>query len=575
MYHFYKKTIGVLIVFLFITLAAQAQLPNKYGQVSGSFQFDGQIYQPDTELGITKDMIGGQTARMNSFGNIIYRLGNFSAGFRYEAYLPPLNGFDEKLEGHGVANRWARYNAGIADVTVGNFYDQFGMGMIFRAYEEWSLGYDNSVDGVRVILRPMKGMTFKGIWGTQRYFWEPYTKNSRGIVRGGDLDFFMNDLVSGMEDLKTKITVGGGFVSRYQADLDPLYKLPENVASWSGRLNLSHGGFFWQTEYAKKINDPNAINDYIYKDGQGIFSSMSYSQKGLGIALSGKWIDNMGFKSDRTVTGDALFINFLPPNTKTHSYSLSAMYPYATQVNGEAAVQGTLNYMVPKKSKLGGKYGMGIEVNFSHIRSIEKSPIDENTPIGESGTLGYESKFLSIGDDIYFQDLGFEVNKKINKHFKLIASADWIVYNMSVIEGHSGEPNVDAFVWVTDLSYRFLRKHSIRWELSQLLTKQDQGNWVATSLEYNFSPTWFFAIMDQYNYVNGDGVISYTTPDGEVHENKINKLHYPTISGGYTKGTTRVLLSYGRQREGILCVGGVCRAVPASNGFKLTITSSF
>jgi hypothetical protein len=448
------------------------------------------------------------------------------------------------------------------------------MGMIFRSYEEWTLGYDNSVDGVRVILNPYKGITFKGIWGTQRYYWEQYEKNSRGIIRGGDADLFLNDIFSTLNNAKTKLTLGGGFVSRYQADLDPIYKLPENVASWSGRFNLSHGGFFWQTEYAHKINDPNAINNFIYRDGQGVYSSMSYSQKGFGVSVSAKWIDNMGFKSDRTVTGQPLDINFLPPNTKTHTYSLTAMYPYATQPNGEAAIQATINYKVPKKSKLGGKYGMGIELNFSDVRSIKKTAIDENTEIGQPGTLGYEAKFLSIGDELYFQDLGIEITKKINSKLKFIASADMIKYNIEVVEGHPGEPTVEAFVWVTDITYRMASKHSLRWEMSQLLSKQDEGNWLATTLEYNFAPQWFVAVMDQYNYVNSEGIIRYTM-DGVEHENKLEKLHYPTLSAGYTKGTTRVLVSYGRQREGIVCVGGVCRAVPASNGFKLTITSSF
>jgi len=564
-----------IIALLLIALQGFSQSSNKYGEVSGSFQFDGQMYQPDSDLGITDSTINGKVARMNAFGNIIYRLGNFSAGLRYEAYLPPMAGFDNKLEGHGFANRWARYKTGIVDVTVGNFYEQFGTGMIFRAYEEWTLGYDNSVDGVRVILNPMKGIAIKGIWGTQRYFWDHYEKDDRGIIRGGDIDLFLNDVFEKMNDSKTKITLGGGLISRYQADLDPIYKLPENVMSWSSRMNLSYGGFFWLTEYAHKINDPNAINNYIYKDGQGLFSSMSYSQKGFGLSVSGKWIDNMGFKSDRAVTGQSLDINFLPPNTKTHAYSLSAMYPYATQPNGEAAIQGTLNYHLAKKSTLGGKYGMGIELNFSHIRSIKKTLPSDSDIIGEPGTLGYESKFLSIGDQVYFQDMGIEIDKKIDKHFRLIVTADMIKYNMDVIEGHPGEPTVDAFVWVTDLSYRFKRKHSIRWELSQLLTKQDQGNWLSSTLEYNFAPTWFFAVMDQYNYVNSEGRISFTDDAGKIHETEFKKLHYPTVSAGYTKGTTRVLLSYGRQREGILCVGGVCRQVPSSNGFKITITSSF
>jgi len=43
----------------------------------------------------------------------------------------------------------------------------------------------------------------------------------------------------------------------------------------------------------------------------------------------------------------------------------------------------------------------------------------------------------------------------------------------------------------------------------------------------------------------------------------------------YTKSGSKIMLSYGKQREGIVCIGGVCRQVPAANGLMLTITSSF
>ena len=46
-------------------------------------------------------------------------------------------------------------------VTIGNFYDQFGSGMIFRAYEERHLGIDNALDGIRFI-RTKKRNLFKG-----------------------------------------------------------------------------------------------------------------------------------------------------------------------------------------------------------------------------------------------------------------------------------------------------------------------------------------------------------------------------------------------------------------------------
>ena len=40
-------------------------------------------------------------------------------------------------------------------------------------------------------------------------------------------------------------------------------------------------------------------------------------------------------------------------------------------------------------------------------------------------------------------------------------------------------------------------------------------------------------------------------------------------------GGTRLMIGWARQRAGLLCVGGVCRFVPASNGVTLTISSRF
>jgi hypothetical protein len=83
-------------------------------------------------------------------------------------------------------------------------------------------------------------------------------------------------------------------------------------------------------------------------------------------------------------------------------------------------------------------------------------------------------------------------------------------------------------------------------------------------VEYTFSPHWFFAFIDQYNG-------GYTDHDGVSHE----AVHYLNISCGYSKGTNRFELGYGKKREGVFCVGGVCKNVPSSNGFTLSITSSF
>jgi len=97
-------------------------------------------------------------------------------------------------------------------------------------------------------------------------------------------------------------------------------------------------------------------------------------------------------------------------------------------------------------------------------------------------------------------------------------------------------------------------------ELQGLWTQEDDGDWAAMMLEYNISPKWFFAVQDEFNYGN---------PDND------KQVHYYNFTFGFNQESNRISLRYGRQRDGLLCVGGVCRYVPASTGLTLTITSSF
>lgn len=555
---------------LLLPLTSTGQDFLKNSSISGSFQTDAAYYLNDSKMGINDSTLDGKYIRMNGFMEVNYTLGNFTAGMRFEAYLPPLIGYDMQYDGLGVPYWYARYKTDMIDITAGNFYEQFGNGMMFRTYQEWTLGYDNSLRGLRVKFMPINGITLKGIYGVQRNYWVPYKDHNRGIVKGFDADFYLNDMFPSLSSSKVKLTLGGSFVSDYQkgkytsfVENHKLYtlKLPENVATYGGRLNLNISGFNLYTEYAYKINDPSAMNNYIYKNGNALFTSMSYSTKGLGLSVMAKRIDNMSYKSDRKVTNNALDINYLPSVTTEHAYALAAMYPYATQPTGEFGFSATLTLKIKKNSKLGGKTGLNISANFSQVNDISKAAINDSTIIGQTGTLGYKSSFFKIGKEVYYQDANIEITKKFGKKWKGIFAYYYITYNKDVVEGHTREyGTVYSNTGVADLTCNITNKYSLRGELQGLFTKQDKGNWLAGLLEFTISPKWFFSVQDQWNFGN---------PDAS------QQLHYYLISAGFIHNTTRLALSYGRQREGILCVGGVCRYVPASTGMTLTITSSF
>lgn len=553
------------------------------GKVSGSFQVDGNYYWEDEGIGITEESLDGNKFGAYGFGKLQYQLGNLTAGMRFEAYqTTPMSGFDARLKGTGIANYFVTYDNGTLGVTVGDIYDQFGNGLIFRTYEEWTLGYDNSLRGVRAIFRPCDGVTFKGLYGKQRYYWVSYDEE-RGLVRGIDGEWDLNRSIASLNSAKFKATLGGSFVSKYESekehvDGDVKYILPQNVGAYAGRMNLGYGRFGLSAEYARKINDPSAFNNWIYREGQELLASLSYSQKGLGMVLQVKRVDNMSFKSMNTAQKNDLDIGFIPPINYTHTHSLPSMFSYSTQPLGEMGMQFQVNYTIPKKTLLGGKYGTKLAFNFSQVNDIKRNPITVDgveVPIGESGTKGYDSPFFEIGDRVFYRDLNFEIEKKINAKWNLTLMYINLHYDMEQIEGHAGAEDVEANFAFGEVIYKINRKHSVRVELQHMWDNigpnhdvdpihadnyVKRGNWAACLIEYTIAPKLFFSIADKYNYGN---------PISD------NRDHYVTGSIGFIKDQTRIALSGGRQSQGLVCVGGVCREVPASSGVSITITTSF
>ena len=532
-----------------------AQDSGKWGEIHGNVQFDAQYYNPDSAIGAPPVP---EKLLMNGFTNLIYTKGKFQVGVRYENYLNVLQGFDQRYKGQGITYRYATFDADFLTITVGNFYEQFGSGMIFRSFEERGLGLDNAMDGARVKAHVLGGVYMTGIIGRQRSF---FTYGD-GIVRGIDGEINLNETFKAIAESKFKATIGGSFVRKYQKDEDPDFELPENVGAWAARANLIYGKFNLSGEYVSKINDPQATNAFLhegllrknYNPGSGVLATLAYSQKGLGIVLGAKRIDNMGFRSDRNATGFNLNVNYLPALTRQHTYQLAAsLYPYATQPNGEWSFQGEISYKVPRKSKLGGKYGIELTLNYSQIHGLVNT-------VNEVGS-GYTNQFFELGD-LYFRDINFDITKKFSGKVKATVQYLNLAYNKDVVQGLVGYGTIHANIAIIDVTYQVASAHSLRLEVQGLWTKDraDEGDWMMALLEYQWSPHLFVAVTDQWNY-------------GNTHAEK--RLHYPSIMVGYIHNATRITLGYGRQRAGIFCVGGICRNVPASNGVSLSITTSF
>lgn len=538
----------------------QPSTTDNKGQLHGNVQTLFQNYNPDDAIGA---QVPDAKAAMNTFGNFTYTYGQFTAGVRFESYQNAILGFPNRFKGSGIGSRYVRYNADNLDITVGNFYEQFGNGLSFRTYWEPNLGIDNAMDGVRIIFKPFKGLALKAVYGQQRFDFDSRIINSVGIVRGLDGELNLNELVKPLSEKPLKVTLGGSFVSKYQSGEtfernSTVFTLPNNVGATSGRLRVAYKNIQFTGEYVLKINDPNADNGYIFKNGQSIFMNGAFSKKGFGITASAKYVDNMAFRSDRDALLFDVPINFLPAITRQHSYNLAAtLYPYATVLNGEVGVSGELFYTFKKESALGGKYGTYFSLNVAAVNSLDTSHVGGRDEL----INGYQVNSFGFGDTKYVRDVNLEIRKKINKEWSVNFVHYYFEFNTKVTPvTQDFKGIVYANIDVVDIQYKFKPKQSIRAELQSLITAQDKGNWATALVEYTFSPHWSFAVMDQYNYGNS---------------NAEKRVHYLYGNIGYSKGASRIMVGYGKRRAGIFCIGGVCRAVPASNGIEINLTSSF
>lgn len=568
------------ILYLILILSSYSYSQDIFGgQLHGYFEANGQYYREDTLIG-APDV--PESFLNNNFLNLIYNNQDVEVGLRIESYQNPLLGFDRRFQGQGIPYRYVTYRSDLIDVTAGNFYEQFGTGMILRIFEERNLGIDNTIEGVRFKFRPFQGFELTGLYGRGRDFWEL----SSGILRGADLNLNLNYLL--FEDVwasnnlffqNNQISIGGSIVSRYQEDDNALLNLPENVFAWSGRISMIGNFYSFYAEYMNKVNDPIQSNNFVFNQGRGLKVLAALFRDGISVNFNYHYIQNIDFRIDRDATILELPVNFVPPLTRVQTQLLATIFPYGTQPNGETGIGVDAGYKIPRGSLLGGKYGTQIGGNFSLVYGLDSTAnfIQNPQRPTEQRLIDYDVNLFVPGDSLFYRELNIDFSKRISKKLKVGFNYINAQYNRELNEGKLDYSYVWTNIVIGEATYKFNDVNALRLEFQHLWYDDDgvlqkkfdagedlidpqNGNWIAGTVEYTIAPHYYLTYIHQYNYSN-------VNPDIRVH--------YPTANFTYVYDATRFMVGYSRIREGLLCVGGVCRQVPSSNGFNFTISTSF
>lgn len=469
----------------------------------------------------------------NNYLKVDFGIGLLEGGLQMEGYFPQLQGYPEQLKGFTLATKYIRFRDKGFSVTAGDFYEQYGSGLLFRAYEERSLGLNTALEGLHVGYNWDNKLSVKAMVGFPKLF-KDYNYNSR--VLGADISLNVMEL-AGRGDL-FGLRLEGSFLNKHQALESEWMEgtINPNINGGSARLAWEWNGISLSGEYVSRTADASLYNGYNTEKSRAILVEGAYTHNGLGVNITFRRIRNAGFQSDYTQNTIFTSLNYIPALTQQHTYGLAALNPYQTQMNGEIGGQADVYYFFPRKSVIGGPRGMKLHANFSTYYGPSPAPQIK-------------------ANELYFRDLTIDAERWFGKHVKAIVLYTWQTHN-NRIGAHPSYEFRRSHTIVADVTYKFNTRHALRAEYQHLWSGQGDGNWCAGLLEYTISPGWSVTVSDMWNY-------GYT------------RTHYFNGGVSYSRTRVRASLNFGRFREGYQCAGGVCRLIPAYTGANFTLTTSF
>ncbi len=505
------------------TTALQAQ-DSKWGSLTGSFETNTSYYLKDKDISFNPDDKWGS----NNYLKVDYSNfgGKLTAGLQVEGYLPALQGYEFMNEGRKafLGGKYISWQDEYYGIRVGDIFDQFGSGLVFRSYEDRALGINNSIEGAQARLQYKDYVKFKGMYGRPRLYLD-YLDSK---VAGADLEVGLSSLL-GMQN--AYLYAAGSYVNRHE-DLKGANGYKNDVNMYSARVGLDWNGFTANVEYVGKSKD--YTESFTNKSGNAILAEMGYTYKRFTALGTFRRLKHMNTKLSLAEEGMANVLNYLPALTRQYTYSLANLDPYQVQADGEIGGQIDLYYSIRNKKN---------RSNYWNFHA--------------NASMFYSDKKITGKSRLLWRDISADVEHQWNKQWKTTV----LVSVQEKSQSHGMDDYTYASnIFVVDNTYKLSKKNSIRLELQYLYSENNLDNerdWMAALVEFSMAPHWSFSVSDMYNHGGED------------------KLHYYNASVSYSYKKIRAQVGYGRNRAGYVCSGGVCRYTPAYTGANLSLTASF
>jgi hypothetical protein len=538
------------------------------GQFSGNLLMTYQKYVRDDSIGATTKVYKENTASADAWLFMQYRIKGYSFILRYDAFNnSPLLDPQSAYTNHGVGFWQINKSIDKLDITMGSFYDQFGTGILFRAYEQRQIGIDYAIQGMRLKYNINDKWAIKGFAGNQKGNIKNRFGFANQVISGLNIE---GNLDLGKDSKYGALQVGASTVNRTldRETMDRLvgtintYDLADrfypkyNVYGGNAYFTYTKDNFSWTVEGNVKSKEAIMEDDskFHLTGGKVLYTSMSWGKGGwnlgnqkasVGLNVQARHVDHFSFRTAPTENLLNGLVSYLPSMTRQNTYRLLSRYNAPGQAMGEDGIQGEIEFK-PRK-------GTQIFFNGSYVQTLASNgKLNTTTGVKEAEKL--------------FSENYLEVVQKIGKHDKLKLGIQRIVYNQTRYESEPEYVPVKTITPFGEWLHTMNQGKSLRIEWQYLNTKNDQGSFANLMIEMFVRKNLSIAVADMVNVVPH-------RYERMIIADKV--LHYPTFFIGYTEKNTVFTLAFLKQQQGVNCSGGICREEPAFSGVRFTVSSNF
>lgn len=478
---------------------------------------------------------------------------NFTLGFRLELSNPPEFGIPFR----GLRKKYIEFQKENFSVRAGDSYALFGRGLALHLFENRTLAFDNSVEGIRATYR--RKYFSATILGGDIHFVEPSTllipplRKENYQLRAATTEINIIKQIS----LGASYTWAQGFLQTFLPEINDtiVANIPEVFAS----LRFPFADAF--VSFAEKKTRVGNIDSAV---GSALYFSLSHSGKQYGVTMEYKNYHfdivhpfNPSFSNVFRPTRMLPFQN--PPIVhKEHSLTLLTRYPHLVNFNDEVGFQLDGFFAVNPNMTLNGNFSMAskhnaYEINWKNFqlkklsrgKSWLPSLAKERAPFWE---WYFDVDYFFKGEESYVK-IGYDRRSEI-------------VYEIFAFE-HEQYQRITVVPLIVQYAFDEIWSVKISSEqqwLNKFPTKKRYYTQLI-SMQLSHSPDFSFGFR-------------YEFTDSPNEPKK--KKNWLVFECGYRIGTNHTLtLAYGSERGGQVCSNGICRTVNPFNGTRFSMTNHF